>query len=217
MAETFKLAAQSRENTKNSARDTRNESRVPGVVYGKEFDPVSISLDASDILRTFRTAGKASLIDLDMDGKNIKVLIQDLSLHPVMNTIHHVDFFAVNLKERTIVQVPLNFIGESPAVKNFGGVFTVDHDSIEIRCLPTEIPHDIEIDIAKLENLHDHICIKDLTLPENFELMHADPETPLCSVAAPRLAEETENVSESAEGEEGAEDKTGEDKEESSE
>ncbi len=202
MGETYKLAANKRQMSKNSARETRAQARVPGVVYGHGFDPEPVSVDYSEFLRTYRRAGQASLIDLDIDGKASKVVIQDYDLDPVRDEFIHVDFFAVNLKEPITVHVPLTFVGESPAIKNLGGLLMKAHDAIDIRCLPTEIPHDLEVDISSMEEIGDNISIADLNLDAKFELMHYGADEVLCSIAAPRMAEEP---TEAAEGEEGAE------------
>ena len=204
MAKTLQLAARKREVTKQSARDHRAESLVPGVVYGPEQDPKTLAVGTSDLLRMYRKAGKSTLIDLDIDGDKAKVLIHDVQFHPVKSDIVHVDFFAVNLKKPTTVEIPFNFIGESGAVKHHGGMLVKDHEYIAIRCLPTDIPHDIEIDIAKLENLSDHITVADLGLdPEKYEVMQLDPETTICSAIAAIMEEEPEESEESAEGDEG--------------
>ena len=204
--DSFPLSAQKRETAKKSARYCRQSGRVPGVVYGPHTPPQALSLDRSDILRTFRKAGKSTLVDLDLDGNKITTLIHDIQWHPVQTTIHHIDFFAVDLKKKTTVEVPLVFEGEAPAVKNLGGVLMKDHETIDIRCLPSEIPHDIKVDISGLENLHDHITIKELNLDEKFEVMHLDIETVVCSIAG-RAAEEEEETTQAAKGEaaEGAE------------
>ena len=192
MAKTYNLAATKRETSKHSARDARDQKQIPGVVYGHGFDPQSVAVDYSEFLRTYRKAGQAALIDLDIDGKMTKVVIQSYDLHPVQDTFRHIDFFAVNLKEAMIVHVPLLFVGESPAIKNLGAMFNKLHDTIDIRCLPADIPHDIEVDISALIEVGDHLEIKDLNLPEKFELMHYTEDEAICSVSAPRMAEEVE-------------------------
>jgi large subunit ribosomal protein L25 len=224
--ETYPLSAQKRDcSQKNSARVVRGEGRVPAVVYGHGTDPITISIDASDILRTYRKAGTSALIDLDVDGKKVKVLVQELLLHPVTNNIYHVDFFAVNLKEKTTVNVPLNFIGESPAVKDLGGLFMKDTETVEVRCLPSDIPHSLDIDLALITEVGGRLTLADLVIDrEQFELPQ-DEMTLLCSVIAPKTAEqeEAENAAadaaiaeggeegeEVAEGEEGAEGETSE-------
>jgi large subunit ribosomal protein L25 len=189
--ETFNLSAQKRKVTKHSARDTRNENRVPAVVYGKGVDPLTISLDYSDILRTYRRTGTSALIDLDIEGNTLKVLVQELKLNPVTDEIQHVDFYAVNLKEKTIVTVPFEFVGESAAIKDQGGIFMKEHDRIDIRCLPTDIPAQIEVDISQIKTIGDSISIADMALDETkYEIMNATPELAICSVAAPRMEEE---------------------------
>lgn len=205
MSEKFTLVAEKRESAKNSSRDVRNKGKIPAIVYGKKFDSVSISVDYSDFLRTFRKTKQSALIDLKIEGKEIPVLVHQYSLDPVKDTFKHVDFFAVNLKEKTMVRVPLIFTGESDAVKNLGGTFISNHSELEIRCLPSEIPQNIQIDIACIKDLHDHITITDLNLSENLEVMYLDPETVLCTVTG-RSNEDEETM----EGEESSEDEPAE-------
>ncbi len=217
MAEKYSLAAQGRDaSVKQSARETRAERRVPGVVYGKGFDSESVSVAYSDLLRLYRKAGTSALVEIDLDGKSIPVLIHRLDLHPSRQEIQHVDFYAVNLKEKTMVEVPFAFVGESLAVKNQGGIFMQDHNSISIRCLPTEIPAEITIDISVLENIHDHINVSSLGLdPEKFEIMNLEPDTVICSITG-HMEDEKEEEAVAVEGEEGTA-AEGEEKEEGKE
>lgn len=204
MKETYDLAADKREQSKHSARDTRAMGRIPGVVYGHGYENQSVSVDYSEFLKLFRRAGQSSLIDLEIGGKKTKVLVQSYDLDPVQDTFQHVDFFAVNLKEKATVHVPLVFEGESPAVKNFGGVFMSNHDEVEVRCLPSDIPHDIKVDISVMENLQDHLCVSDLNLPANVEISHMDEGTVICSITAHSAGGDEETSTEAAtEGEEG--------------
>lgn len=189
MAETYSLAAEKREVTKKSARDTRAQGRVPGVLYGHGVDSQAFSVDYSEFLRLIRRAGQSSLVDFDLGGKKTKVLIHKYDQDPVKDTFTHIDLMAVNLKEKTMVHVPLEFIGESDAVKNKGGVLNIAHTSLDVRCLPSDIPHEIKIDISGLKDIHDHISIADLNLSEDLEVMHLDADTQLCSVMG-RAAEE---------------------------
>ncbi len=190
--QTFSLSAEKREGHRHSARDARDAKCIPAVVYGHGVESISISVKQSDMLRTYRSAGQSSLVELDVAGKKIKVLVHELSFHPVTRAIQHVDFFAVNLKEKTNVTVPVVFVGESPAIKNFGGLLIKENDEIEIRCFPTDIPHEITVDISKLKNIGDHISVASLTLdPEKFRIM-LDPSTVICAIAAPKVIEEPE-------------------------
>ncbi|HEY5714714.1 MAG TPA: 50S ribosomal protein L25 [Candidatus Gracilibacteria bacterium] len=213
MAQTFALTAQKRGMTKRSARDTRKKARVPGVVYGHGVESTPISVDYSDLLRTYRKTGNAAVIDLDIDGKAVKVLIKTIELDPVRDDMTHVDFLALNLKEVTTVSVPLVFVGESPAVKNFGGVFMHNVEHLDIRCLPADIPHDIQVDITGLENIHDHLSIKDLGIDtKKLEILHMEDDTVICTITG-RAAEE--EVGEETEDEEGAAETEGKSEEDS--
>ncbi|MCK5460679.1 50S ribosomal protein L25 [Candidatus Gracilibacteria bacterium] len=210
MTDNFTLATEKRKSSKHSARNTRQTGKVPGVIYGHGIDSIAVSIGYSDLLKTFRKAGQSSIIDLTIDGKTTKVLIHQYTLDPVKNTFTHIDFLAINMKEKTMVRIPLRFVGESDAVKNLGGVFLTNHNELEIRCFPSEIPHEIKVDISSLENLHDHISIADLDLPETLELMNLDKKTILCSITGRAAEEEALIATEGIEGEEEASSEEGE-------
>ena len=184
MTQKFTISAHKREVSKATRNQLKQDGKVLGVVYGHGVDPIPVYFEPSDILRTFRKAGYSALIELDIDGKKMPIILKEVSLHPVRNTISHVDAFAINLKEKTTVQVPLEFIGDSPAVKNLGGIFTSNHNSLDIRCLPTDIPEKFVIDISNLSELHSHVCVKDIEMDTNkLEVMHLEPGVVLCMIA----------------------------------
>ncbi|MCF7812584.1 50S ribosomal protein L25 [Candidatus Gracilibacteria bacterium] len=224
---TYSLSAHKRGTEKHSAREERKQKRVPAVVYGKGVDPVAISLDGSELLKVYREAGHSSLVDLDVDGEKMKVIIHILDRHPVRDSIYHVDFYAVNLKEKTNVTIPFKFVGEAPAVKDQDGLFISEHDEVEIRCLPTEIPHEIEVDITPLKEINDNLTLADLNLDtEKYEILSLEPESVLCSVIMPKEekieeeapeAEEVPVEGETAEEGEAKEEGEGEEKKEESE
>lgn len=189
MAENYRLAAEPRIMSKRSARDTRASGRIPGVLYGYGVDAQPFSVDYSEFLRLIRKAGQSSLVDFSLDGKTVKVLVHQYETDPVKDTFDHVDLLAVNLKEVTTATVPLVYEGESVAIKNLGGVLNIAHQTLDIRCLPSDIPHEIEVDISSMENIHDHISIEDLNLDEKLEVMQLEADTTLCSVMG-RAAEE---------------------------
>ena len=191
MAEKFALKAEKREMSKQSARETRANSRVPAVVYGGGEESTPISLGASDILRTYRKAGQSSMIDLEIDGKEEMVIIHDVQVHPVRSEIWHVDLKRLSAGETTDVNVPIITTGESPAVKVLGGVMNIAHETISIRCLPKDIPHDITVDISTLAEIHDHITIADLKLdPKKVEVMGLEPDEVIVTIAGKQVEEE---------------------------
>lgn len=204
MVENFTLSAIKREVSKTARREVRKAGNVLAVVYGNKTDPMAIAVDASAALRVYRKAGTSGLIDLDIEGKKHAVIIKTVNIHPVRHELAHIDFMTVNIKEALVVGVPIEFIGESPAVK-LGGTFLSKYNSIEVRCLPADIPESFQLDISGMENMNDHLCVADLKIDEKkFEIMGLEPEIIICSVAG--YSEETEEeASEEGEGTETAE------------
>jgi large subunit ribosomal protein L25 len=199
MSEKFTLAASKRASTKHSAREARAQRLVPGIVYGHGTEPQSVSVGASEILRLYRKAGQASVIELDIEGTKHSVLIHDMNVHPVRMEIHHIDFLAVNPKEKTMVHVPVTTEGEAPAVKNFGGILMLEHDTIDVRCLPADIPHHVTLNVSTLENLGDHLCVKDLPFDlSKHEIMNLDPEAVVVSIAGKKSKDDEDGASETA-------------------
>ncbi len=194
MADKFTLSATKREVGKAARRETRNEGRVLAAIYGNKVEPTAISVDASEILRVYRKAGLSGLIELDLDGKKYSVIIKTVDIHPVRHELAHLDFLAVNVKEATTVSVPIEFIGESPAVK-LGGTFLSKYNTIDIRCLPTDIPESFKLDISCLENFNDHLSVADLKIDEEmFEIMGLEPQIIICSIAGHAAEEEEEEI-----------------------
>lgn len=183
MTESFQLSATKREASKAARRDLREAGRLPAVMYGHGVDPIAISVDASEVLRVYRKAGTSSLLDLDIDGKVQKVIIKTVEIHPVRHELAHLDFMTVNMKEKTTVSVHVEFIGESPAVK-LGCTFMSEHTTIDLRCMPSDIPNHIELDISALKDKGDQLLISDLNLDsKKFELMGVDESVVICSIS----------------------------------
>lgn len=199
MSEKFTLSATKRTVGKTARREVRDAGNVLAVMYGHGVDPVALSVDASAALRVYRKAGMSALIDLEVEGKKHSVIIKAVSIHPVRHELAHLDFLVVNVKEVTTVAVPIEFIGESPAVK-LGGTFLAKYHTIEVRCLPTDIPKSFLLDISSLVNMNDHLCVADLNIDEKkFEIMGIAPDIIICSVAGHTEEKEEEEAPESAE------------------
>ena len=194
MTNTLTLTAKKRVPSRQTNRELKENRQVLGVVYGHGFDPVPVSVDASDILRAFRKVGTSTLINLDIEGKKAVVLMKEVSLHPVRHEIDHVDFFVANLKEKAVVHVPLEFVNESPAVK-LGGVLMTAHKHLDIKCLPADSPRKIEVDLSLLKTLDDVIKISDLGLDaKKYEVVGLSDDEVVCSVKAKRVSIEKEDT-----------------------
>ena len=140
----------------------RASGRIPIVLYGKDTNK-SLSLDDRSLRTLIRKAsGTTSLMRLLGDkGEDELVLIKDIQMDPIKNSILHIDFVQVNRGEELQTKVPLKIIGEADGVKSQGGILEVLVNEIEIRCRPSNLPSQIEIDISEL-GLGENYQVKNL-------------------------------------------------------
>ena len=210
---TLEILAQSRDLKKMNK--LRKAGYLPGVIYGPKGKSKALKTDKKDFDKMFKEAGESTLVDLKIDDKEIgKVLINDYQVDPVSGNIIHFDLYRVRMDKEIVTNIPIKFTGESPAVKNSNGVLAKNHDTLEIKCLPGDLIHGIEIDLSVLENIDDMIRIKELKISDKVEVL-ADAEEVVISVISPRTEKEMEDleekVEENIEGVEGAEEKKEED------
>ena len=142
---------------------------MPAVLYGPKEKSISLSLVLKDFKKVWEKAGESSVIELLMDGKKKNILIHEVALDPVSDEPIHADFYAVQMDKVIQATVPIVFSGESEAVKNLGGVLVKVMHELEIEALPMDLPHEINIDISKLKQIHDRILIKDINFPEKVK------------------------------------------------
>ena len=168
------LKAEKRETTtKGAIRQLRLKGRVPAVLYGKKQEPVMISVDASELKKAAATkAGLNVLLDLTISGgKPATVLIRDYQAHPLERVFTHVDFQAIDITEKIVIEVPIDLIGIAIGVKE-GGILEQLLRKIELKCIPTKIPERIEINVDDLK-IGDSIHSAGLKLPEGAEFARA--------------------------------------------
>lgn len=149
----------------------RADGYVPAVFYGKSEDATPISIARGDFERTWHEAGESTIVSLEVDdGETVDTLIQDVQQDPVTDAPIHVDFFAFERGKAIEVNVPLEFTGEAPAVKEQGGILVkVIHD-LPIQALPKDLPQHIEVDVSSLTDLDSQLQAGDITLPSGVEL-----------------------------------------------
>jgi large subunit ribosomal protein L25 len=137
---------------KNEARRTRRAGQIPAVVYGAFKDPVSIAVNPRDILRIVRsTTGYNTIFNLAVaGGETTPVMVIDHQSDPVKNTLLHADLKRIDLTKRLRVTVPVHTIGEAMGVKVQGGHFELVTRSVDIECLPDEIPEHYTVDVTEL-------------------------------------------------------------------
>jgi large subunit ribosomal protein L25 len=183
-----------------ASRRLRRAGSVPGVVYGGGKDAVTLEFDGKELFLQFRhEAFHASVLSLVVDGKKETVLLRDFQMHPVRNTIQHIDFQRVNATEKIHVKVPFHFINAdvAPGVKVGGGIVAHVLTEADVSCLAKNLPEFIEVDVAKME-MGDSIHLSEIKLPKGVEfvqLAHGD------DAAVASIAKTRGGVSEAAEEE----------------
>jgi large subunit ribosomal protein L25 len=162
-----------------ASRRLRRAGSVPGVVYGGGKDAITIELNHKELFLQFRhEAFHASILDLHLDGKKESVLLRDYQLHPVRNTIQHIDFQRVSTTDKIHVKVPFHFVNAdiAPGVKLSGGIVAHILTEADVSCLAKDLPEFIEVDVAKLEMGHS-VHLSEIKLPKGVEfvqLAHGD-------------------------------------------
>lgn len=179
--------------TTQSLPAMRIAGNIPAVVYGSGFtSPVSITIAREDFKKAWKHAGQSTAVTLVLDGKSHQTLIHDFQIDPGTDMVIHADFVAIDAYHAVIVHTELEFVGESEAVKSSLGTLEKMIHSVEIECLPKDLPKSIPVDISVLVNLHDQIHISDLVLPQGVVLKDHKPEEVVAAIVA--IKEETEEV-----------------------
>ncbi len=143
----------------------RKSGEIPAVFYGAGKATTSISIPNIEFKKVWRDAGESSAVKVTMEGGDIDALIHEVQVDPVTDEPIHVDFLAIDMKKKIKVKVPLEFEGVSNAVKSgIGNLVKVLHE-IEIEALPADLPHNLSVDISKLEGLDNNIIVSDIKLP----------------------------------------------------
>ncbi len=189
MITTVSLAAVRRDTTgKGPARQMRMKGHVPAVVYGRGRDTESLSVSVAEIDKLLAThATGSTIIDLDIEGSPVKVLIRELQRHPVERNIMHLDFYEIHEGETVTVTVPIHIEGIPDGVRNAGGTLDQVLREVQIAVLPRNIPEWVGLDVDALtigQSLH----VSDLAI-ENAKIL-TDAGMTICVVIAPRVEEE---------------------------
>ena len=186
---------------------------MPSIIYGGKKEPQMVTLSIHEITHLLEDENTfTSVLDLVVGESTDSVVLKDIQRHPAKNTITHVDFLRVDAKQTLVTTTPLHFVGvEENEALRLGNMLNQFVVSIEISCLPKDLPHGIDVDVSSLE-VGDHLSLTDLVLPEGVvinALQHEDVEAhdqTVCSVSEPKVVEEEEEIIEDGESEEGGED-----------
>ena len=193
MAKQVKLKVERRSAIgRSAARKLKSEGFVPAVIYGGKSAPEALKVSRRDITAVLSHAsGENVLVELEIsgDGEGITrtALMQEVQHAPLGGAILHVDFHAISMDEMIEADVPLEPVGISNGVKNFGGLMEQSLRSIAIECLPRDLPDRITVDVTAM-NIGDSIHVRDLQLPEGVTAK-VQAELTVISVVAPTVEE----------------------------
>ncbi|MDP8904684.1 MAG: 50S ribosomal protein L25 [Chloroflexota bacterium] len=183
------LSAQPREVHGKAVKRLRRRGLLPGVVFGHGVESRSVQFDAHEFELLRRRAGRNALLDLTLDGdRPLPVLVQAVQEHPVSRAPLHVDLMAVRMTEELTVDVPIVFVGESPAVERMGGVLLHLRENVQVRALPDRLPPALELDVSPLDSFDAVLHVSDLRVPEGATLLTDGAET-IARVQPPRVEE----------------------------
>lgn len=196
MTKHYALSAEKRERAgKGVARELRREHKIPGVIYGDGKQAETIQMPVKDITLEYQKGHMfTNLCDLDVAGKKQLVLVRDIQLDPVKDTVLHVDFMRVTPKTTITVNVPVHFLNEEncPGVKNKGSLTIVRHE-LELICKATEIPEQIEVDLMPYD-IGDAVKISSVKLPSGVKPAESRRDFTIATIAPPRLLLEEEDA-----------------------
>lgn len=217
MNEAIELSAEIRKDKINT-KLLRDNGRVPAIVYGEKKEPLPISIDSKIIKKQIESSGFFSKqFILNINGEKHKVLPKDLQLHPVKETIVHLDFLRIGENTKVTVSVPVIFINENlcPGLKQ-GGVINIVRHEVEIRSPVDKIPKNLEINLDGIE-IGDSIHISAVELNSEVKPVISDRDFTIATLAPPTVIKEVEERTEeeTSEAETSEAEKTEEKKEES--
>ena len=171
--------------------ELRNKGFVPAVVYGFETEATSISVSERDLLKTLSITGRNGVMKLQINDREVNVVLNDYQTDPIKGTVLHADFLAINMTLELEVSVQINLVGESIGEKE-GGVLQQPNWELDIKVKPTDIPETFDVDISSLE-IGDSLTVADIREKSKYEILN-DDEYPLVIISAPRTEAELEEL-----------------------
>lgn len=171
--------------------ELRKEGLVPAVVYGYKTETTSISVKERELLKTLHITGRNGVIKLNVDGKDINVVLNDYQTDALKGEIQHADFLAINMTEELEVDVLVHLVGESIGLKE-GGVLQQPNREVTIKVKPSDIPDTFDIDISKLQ-IGEAITVAEIRAKSKYEILNEDDHA-LVLISSPRSTAEMEEL-----------------------
>lgn len=182
-----------------TARRLRAEGHIPGVLYGRGMEPISVTVERREFRMALSgPAGVNTVLALQVGGTSYPAVVKELQRHPIRRTVNHVDFLQVNMNEEITVHIAVRLEGESKAVAAIGGLVDAAVDSLEVSCTPTDMPNEFVIDVTDMQP-DTVIRLSDIPMPKGVT-PHGDPDMAVVTVLT-TAAEVEEPAAAEGEGE----------------
>jgi large subunit ribosomal protein L25 len=187
-------------------KQLRRQGMVPVHLYGQGLEPQSLQVEAQVLRRVLPQVGTNVPLSIALDGQNDDNIcfVREVQRHPVTEEILHVDFLRVDVSQTIQAEVPVNVIGESPAVRDLNGTLLLQLQSILVEALPMNVPASLDVDISGLDNFEKAVYVSDVAVGARVTFITGADEM-IARVSAPRIEVEAyEEEEEEGELEEGA-------------
>jgi large subunit ribosomal protein L25 len=184
----IELVAHKRDLLGKKVRFLRREGVTPVNLYGHGLESTSLQIETPALKKALAQAGRTSLVHLKVGSAKRPhiAIVRGIQRDPVKGELLHVDFYQVRMDEKLKIAVPLVLMGKAPAVKDLGGILVQEMGSIEVECLPANMPHSIEADISGLVQLDQAVHVKDLHVGDGVTIL-ADPGKVVAKIARLRI------------------------------
>lgn len=185
MQDTGIINAELRERVSSRAnRRLRSRGYIPAVLYGKDIDPMPITVKKSELRSNLNKYGRSAVYNLNLPGQEShSIVVKEIQEEPLTEDFVHADLQRVSLTEKIKIEVPIKIIGREAAEAQ--RLLVIQQiDTVTVRCLPTEVPKSIDIDVEKL-SAGETVTLNDINLPESIEL-DGDPEQVVVTMAEAR-------------------------------
>jgi large subunit ribosomal protein L25 len=180
----IKLEAKKRD-IKEDLTGIRKNGLIPAVFYGKKTNSTPISVSQVEFLKTWKAAGESTVVTLTHPDGDVDALIHDIDFDPVTGVPRHADFYVFDKDLKLKLDVPIEFVGVAPAVKDLGGMLVKVLYEIKIEALPANLPHQLDLDVSSLVAFGDQLTAKDIKLPAGVSLVE-NPDEVVALVAQPK-------------------------------
>ena len=185
----LELKAMPRQELGKKVNKFRKAGQIPAVIYGHGIKSQPLFVVAKDFEKVYKEVGESTLIALEIEGKKRNVLIHEINKDPISDQVLHIDFYQVKMDEKIKAHIPLVFIGEAPVIKTEGGTLIKNIQEIEVEAKALDLPHQIEVDVSRLQTFDDNVYIKDLKISDQVKIL-AEPNEVVASVIPLRREEE---------------------------